>query len=275
MLATQLLSEGRLDSAIESLSADLKDRPDDSRRRIFLFELLSFAGHWDRAGKHLDVLASSIDDPKAAIGVELYRRLLDAERQRERLFSEGLRPRFALDPPASVLLHLEAIEALRQGRPAEARDALDRAENQRTPTPGQSAAGPFDDLRDADDLLSPVLEVFAPVGYCWVPWEQIQYLELSPPTQLRETLWMPARLATFDGQLGEVHLPNLYPGSASFADETVRLGRRTEWDESGPGIIRGVGQKTFLAGEEARTLAELSELRFEVPPDLARKAPGP
>jgi type VI secretion system protein ImpE len=275
MDARQLLSDGRLEAAIDRLSAELKDRPDDAARRTFLFELLGFAGRWDRAGKHLDVLAASADTPQATIGAGLLRRLLDAEQQRERLFSEGLRPRFALEPTEAVLLHLEAVEALRQGRPDEARDALDRAEAARRPTPGRSAAGPFDDLRDADDLLAPALEVFAPAGYCWVPWEHVQFLEVGPPGRLRDLLWLPARLATFDGQLGEVHLPNLYPGSASHADEAVRLGRRTEWEEVGAGIVRGRGQKVLLAGEEARTLAELAELHLDRPPEPDGAGPAP
>jgi type VI secretion system protein ImpE len=274
MTARGLLDEGQLGAAIDLLTADLKGRPDDVSNRIFLFELLSFSGQWDRAGKHLDVLAATVEDTKAAIGAGLYQRLLEAEQQRARLFADGVRPRFALEPPEEVLLHLQAVEAIRQGRPEEARAALDRAAEHHRPTPGRSAAGPFDDLRDADDLLAPVLEVFAPAGYCWVPWQHIQFLDVSKPSQLRDLIWLPARLATFDGQMGEVHLPNLYPASASSADELVRLGRRTDWEEQPGGIVRGLGQKVFLVGEDDRTLAELAELHLDPPPDLAESEPA-
>lgn len=274
MTAKQLLDDGRLGEAIDRLTADLKARPDDAEGRIFLFELLGFAGQWDRAGKHLDVLGATVADPQAAVGAGLYARLLESERQRDRLFKDGVRPRFALEPPEEVMLHLQAVEAVRQGRPEEARSALGRAAELHRATPGRSASGPFDDLRDADDLLGPVLEVFAPVGYCWVPWQHVQFLEVSKPTQLRDLLWLPARLATFDGQLGEVHLPNLYPSSSSSGDELVRLGRRTDWEELPGGIVRGLGQKVYLVGEEDRTLAELAELHFQPPGDLAPTGPA-
>ena len=57
-------------------------------------------------------------------------------------------------------------------------------------------------------------------------------------------------------------LPNVYPGSASHPDGLVRLGRMTDWQDRGEGVVRGSGQKVFLVGEEARTLPELGEVRF-------------
>ncbi|QDV32774.1 type VI secretion system accessory protein TagJ [Tautonia plasticadhaerens] len=274
MTAKHLLEDGRLGAAIDRLTADLKDRPDDAEGRIFLFELLGFAGQWDRASKHLDVLGATVADPQAAVGAGLYARLLESERQRSRLFKEGVRPRFALEPTEEVLLHLQAVEALRQGRPEEARSALDQAAERHRPSPGRSPSAPFDDIRDADDLLGPVLEVFAPAGYCWVPWQHVQFLEVSTPTRLRDLIWLPARLATFDGQLGEVHLPNLYHASSSSEDELIRLGRRTDWEELPGGIVRGLGQKVFLVGEADRTLAELAELHFDPPPELSPDGPA-
>jgi len=59
----------------------LRDNPTDTRRRIFLFELLCFAGEYDRAEKQLDVLAQS--GPEAATGALLYRAALAAERTLE------------------------------------------------------------------------------------------------------------------------------------------------------------------------------------------------
>ena len=57
MNAKELFQAGRLDEAIQALGAELRDNPADARRRTFLFELLCFAGEFDRAEKHLDILA--------------------------------------------------------------------------------------------------------------------------------------------------------------------------------------------------------------------------
>jgi type VI secretion system protein ImpE len=264
MTTKQLLDEGRLAAAIEAAGAELRSRPGDRGLRTALFEMLCFAGELDRAGRQLDAIEHLDGGPTAVLGVQLYRGLLDAERRRASLFAEGVRPRFMLEPPESVSLHLEALDLVREGRPDEARARLDRAEEAESPRSGTSGEATFQGFRDADDLLAPVLEVFAPAGYCWVPWEQVQFLEVEPPKTLRDLLWCPARIASFDGQLGEVYLPTLYPGSSAHADESVRLGRRTDWADSG-GIVRGLGLKTLLVGDDARTLLELRDVRFDPP----------
>lgn len=268
MSAKRLLEEGKLGESIASQTAEVKARPGDLAARTLLFELLCYAAAWDRAGRQLDAISHLLaEDPASQVGVAVYRRLVEAETKRARLYSEGLRPRFVLEPPAEVNLHLEALDLIGQGKPGDARARLDRAEAERKPRTGSLGGLPFDDFRDADDLLAPVLEVFAPAGYCWVPWEQVQYLEVSPPLSFRDLLWVPAKLASFDGQLGEVHLPALYPGSQGHPDEAAHLGRITDWVETGAGIYRGAGLKTFLVGSEARTLFELAEVRFDPPSD--------
>jgi len=58
MNSRQLFDAGKLNPAIEALSTELRDNPTDTQRRTFLFELLCFAGNYDRAEKQLDVLAA-------------------------------------------------------------------------------------------------------------------------------------------------------------------------------------------------------------------------
>ena len=56
MTAAELLRTGRLDDAIRTLGDELKASPLDTQRRSFLFELLCFAGQYDRAEKQLGIL---------------------------------------------------------------------------------------------------------------------------------------------------------------------------------------------------------------------------
>ena len=207
------------------------------------------------------------------VGVRAYRNLLDAERARAKLFAEGLRPHFPLDPPEAVRAHLEALDHARAGRGDEARAKIDAVPGS-PELRGVANGEAFEGVRDADDLLGPVLEVFAPAGYCWVPWEQVQFLEVPPPTGLRDLLWAPAKLASFDGQLGEVFLPCLYPGSAADPDGAIRLGRVTDWREGPGGLVRGVGRRLLLVGESARTLQEIGTLQLAAGPSISHEARG-
>ncbi len=50
--------------------------------------------------------------------------------------------------------------------------------------------------------------------------------------------------------------------SDASADDMVRLGRKTDWTGEPPGIVRGVGRKLLLVGDDARTILELDVVRF-------------
>src|ERR1700683_2703718 len=84
MSARELFQEGKLNEAVQALGAEVRDNPTDVRRRTFLFELLCFQGEFDRAEKHLHVLAGAT--PEAQMGAVLYFSALHAERLRQELF---------------------------------------------------------------------------------------------------------------------------------------------------------------------------------------------
>jgi type VI secretion system protein ImpE len=64
--ANELFAAGRLEAAVEVLGVELRSNPADAQRRAFLFELLAFAGSYDRAQKQLDVLGRG--GPEAELG---------------------------------------------------------------------------------------------------------------------------------------------------------------------------------------------------------------
>jgi type VI secretion system protein ImpE len=252
--ARELLDAGDLRGAIEQLTGEIKSNPTDTRRRTFLFELLSFAGEFDRAEKQLDVIGHQ--DVKAEIGVATYRNCLKAERDRRRLFTDGLQPHFLLEPPAYVDLHLAAINRLREGNYDEARALLDKAEEQRPALEGTFNGQPFGDLRDGDDVLSPVLELVIKDQYTWLPYEQIRSIEIEPPKGLRDLIYTPAKVEAVNGSEGEVLLFALYPDSAAHENDQVKLGRMTDWKNLGEAVIRGSGLHLLFVGEEDKALLE-------------------
>src|SRR5271154_5753762 len=95
MDALQLFRAGKLQEAIDALSAGLRDNPSDSKNRTFLFELLCFAGDYNRAEKHLELLQELSGE--AAMGALLYRGALNAERTREDMFERKTFPEAQTD----------------------------------------------------------------------------------------------------------------------------------------------------------------------------------
>jgi type VI secretion system protein ImpE len=257
MSADEYYKAGRLKEAIAAQIQEVKAHPADQARRLFLFELLAFAGELDRARRQIDALR--YPEPDLQTAADGYRKLLDAEEARRQLFSDGVKPRFLVEPPAHVALRLEAINRLRANQPAEAAELLTQAAGKTPTLTGQLNGKPFQDLRDADDVFGTVVEVLARGQYFWVPLEQIDSLAMNPPTFPRDLLWFPANLE-MAGALGEVFLPALYPNSHLHADEQIQLGRATDWKSAEGGPVQGVGLRTFLVDEDALALLEWREL---------------
>ncbi len=263
MNASEFLKAGDLTHAIERTQQDVKSHPLDSQNRLRLFDLLCFAGRWDRAAMQLEALEHMSADSGTG-ELALCRDLLNAQFERERFLTDSKPPRFFIEPPSSVATTLSAWDRLRAGNLAEAVSLVEQSEAGRPPMRGRLGEARFEDFRDSDDTLAGVLEAFARGVYYWVPWEDIQYLEIMPPRSLRDLIWAPARVALVQGILGEIHLPCLYPGSAAQADDLIRLGRKTDWVDAGCGMSRGVGLKTFLVDDAFRTIFELRDLHFDV-----------
>src|SRR5262245_53237072 len=102
--AKELFQAGKLNEAIEELLREVKANPNDGARRTFLFELSCFVGDWDRAERQLDVIGHQ--SAEAELGVMVYRANMKAERERARVFAEGVQPHFLREPPAYVDLHV-------------------------------------------------------------------------------------------------------------------------------------------------------------------------
>lgn len=231
MDALSLYRAGQLQPAIEALGVELKKQPLDARRRTFLFELLCFAGEYDRAAKQLDILSDS--SKEAAAGAMLYRSALHAERTRQDMFERDELPLGAARPSTGGVLNGTA----------------------------------FEELADADPRIGSHLEVFIAGSYTWVPLVHVESVETEPPKRLRDLLWLPAILhATPDFRLqdlGEVLLPVLSPLSWKSADDAVRLGRTTVWEDHPRYGEVPLGQKLLRFGEEEEPFLEMRSLTFQ------------
>ncbi|HEX3435872.1 MAG TPA: type VI secretion system accessory protein TagJ [Pseudacidobacterium sp.] len=232
--------DGQLQLAINALGDELKKQPLDARRRTFLFELLCFAGEYDRAGKQLDILSDS--SKEAAAGTMLYRAALHAEKTRQEMFAKDELPMGTTHPVPSGILN------------------------------GQE----FTSLQDADPRIGANLEVFIAGSYTWIPFAYVESVEMQAPKKLRDLLWIPAVLHTTEDfrlqDLGEVLLPALAPLSWKHPDDAVRLGRATAWEDNEKHGAVPYGQKLLLRGDEEEPFLELRNLTFKHTREAAESA---
>lgn len=261
MSTLQHFEAGRLADAVAAVSDDLRNNPQRLEARTTLFELLSFSGELDRAEKQLNVVGQQ--DAKSEWAVQVYRNVLAAERNRRRLWSDGLTPEFLFDPPEYVQWHLQAINRLREGNLSEASELLARSAESRRDVLATIGDSPASVFQDCDDVLAPVLELIILRDYVWLPLEQVRELEIMKPERPRDLIWIPVRLVLQDDSQRRGYMPVLYPGTHEHPDDKIKLGRLTDWQETNDGPVRGVGQKMFLHGDNALSLLELGEVRFE------------
>ncbi len=238
MDAQQLFKAGKLTEAIPALNSHLRDNPSDLRSRTFLFELLCFAGDYDRAEKQLTILQQESKED-SMFGALLYRAALAAERIRQDMFEKKTFPK--------------QHQALNGSAPA--------------PITGKLNGKPFKSLSDADPRIGAKLEIFAAGDYVWVPYSDIASIKMDPPASLRDLLWAPAKVvagpAYHSKELGQALLPVISPLSWQHSDDDIRLGRATEWCADEEGDEAPYGLKSLLVDGEEIPFLEIRLLEID------------
>jgi type VI secretion system protein ImpE len=266
--ARALLDTGTLNGAIDAALKAVKAKPTDVQARTFLFELSLFSGDWDRANRQLDAIAHQ--QSNAMVGSLVYRQCLAVEREREKLFSTGVAPEFITPPPPYIMELIYAINSIKEGRIAEARDVLDKVEEERPAFACKVNGEDVEDFRDCNDITSAALEVIIKENYIWVPIEQIVSLKISERKTLRDLFWLQAELETVNGTKGEVIIPALYSGSYRSNDDQVRLGRSVDWRDLGNDVLIGEGMKLFWLNGRATPIFEIKEIKFNTAEEAAK-----
>ncbi len=262
MNAQELYRAGKLAEAIASQNDEVRSHPTDVERRSFLSELLCIAGNLERADTQLEAIEKM--RPGSGPALALIRQLIRAEKTRQEVHAEGRAPDFFPRPTRHLQLCAEAAVALRAGDAAAAARLASEAVEARPHVSGTCDGKPFEDFRDLDDLTGGIFEVLTSTGrYVWIPMEDVISIEFDAPEQPLDLLWRPAAMSVRDGPDGKVFLPTVYRYEGAGVDDAARLGRRTEWVQTGAnGAVRGIGLRTFLVGEEDRNVLEISQVSF-------------
>ena len=258
-----LIRAGRLPEAREQLTAEVKSSPSDVSKRVLLFQILSFYGEWDKAESHLDVIVSR--DPNSETGVQVYKNLLNAERERKEVIARRRVPGFLTGTPAYLELYFAACEKLSEKNIDEAIALYKQVDAQRPTVTGTINGRSFSGFKDTDTFLSAFLETIVHDRYIWLPFESLRELSVSPPKTLFDLLWTQARVVTWEGLTINCYLPVLYPESSFHKDDRVKLGRMTDWISLGGPFSKGIGQHVYEVDAEEIAILEVRDVIFQFP----------
>jgi type VI secretion system protein ImpE len=256
--AEDLLRDGHPDEALSQLQAAVRKNPADARLRTFLFQLLAVQGEWKRALHQLQVVAQL--DAKTLPMVQTYREAIGCELLRERIFSGQSTPLAFGEPSQWFAILVEALRLATEGRHEESASLRNQAFQEAPTTSGTMNGQAFGWIADADTRLGPVLEVILNGRYYWMPFDSLQRLDIDPPSELRDVVWMPAHLVFTNGGDCFGLIPTRYSGTFESNDPLLRMSRRTEWTETGDGAYCGLGQRILATDAGEYALMDVREI---------------
>jgi type VI secretion system protein ImpE len=256
--AEQSVREGDLESALGKLQGEIRKKPADAPLRIFLFQLLCVLGEWDRALTQLSVAAEL--DAAALAMAQMYREAIRCELLRAEVFSGRKSPMILGEPPQWLALLIESL--LTPDSPESSEELRGRAFEAAPTSAGTLDTQPFEWISDADMRLGPVCEAVINGRYYWVPFERLARIELEPPTDLRDLVWLPAHFQFTNGGESVGVIPTRYPGSERSSDAQVRLARKTVWSEVVPEVFYGSGQRILTTDTGEHPLLEVRSILF-------------
>lgn len=256
------------DGAVASVMDDIRSNPAALAPRLALFQLACVAGDWVRAGKQLDALEGL--DAETALMSKVYRGLIEAEEKRRAVLAGAEPPMSVGRPPPWFAMLAQALAFDARGEAQAAADlrarALDAAEPSAGHVFGNGPDGtPFAWIMDADPRFGPTLEVIVDGAYRWLPLVHLQELRSDPPADVKDLVWLPARLTLTGGGEAHAFLPVRYPGSEACVDAALRMARATEWRDAAGGVQVGLGQRLLATDAGDHPLLDIRRLVVEAP----------
>ena len=268
------LKNADLASSLKSLQAEVRDNPSEPKHRIFLFQLLSILGQWDRALGQLNVLRDLNADSLSM--VQAYQEALNCEALRDVVFSGNRSPLLFGEPEPWMALMLEALKLSGQGNGVESAALRDNAlqdaplvsgtltlfPEKTTDDRATALVLPFEWVADADSRIGPFLEAIVNGKYFWIPFQRIGSISLEKVSDLRDLVWLPARFEWANGGEAVGFVPTRYVQSQSHSDDHIRLGWKTIWSEAGEGTYFGLGQRILTTDADEYPLTKIQKIEF-------------
>jgi type VI secretion system protein ImpE len=259
MTAEDCLKQGDIKDALKQLQEQVKKQPENAELRVFLFQLLSVMGQWDRALTQLDV-AADLDNGTLAM-VSMYRQVIACERIREQVFLGNNEPIIFGKPNEWIALLIQALKLTAQGKNNKSQQLRSQAFEKAEISSGLINEQPFEWFADCDPRLGPVMEAMVDGRYLWIPIENIKAIVIEEPTDLRDVIWMPAHFTWNNDGESYGLIPSRYPFSYQH-ESRLALSRKTEWQDCGDDMFLGVGQKTWATDVDEYPVMDIRTIHF-------------
>ncbi len=256
----QALKDGNLEQALADIQQLIRKDPANSKHRIYLFQLYSVLGQWEKALNQLNVLADM--DASTLAMVQTYREALRCEVLRKEIFAGLKTPLIFGDPQQWIALLQQALKLTAAHQYKEAQTLRNEAFELAPTTAGTIDGEAFDWLADADVRIGPMLEAIVNGQYYWIPFQQIQAIRIEEPADLRDVVWMPAYFTWQNGGETVGLIPTRYSDSENQPDSAIKLARKTEWQEPDEGLFIGMGQRLLSTNNNDYALMDVREIIF-------------
>jgi type VI secretion system protein ImpE len=258
--AEEYLRNDNLNDALKQLQNQVRNDPSNVKHRIFLFQLLSVLGQWDRALTQLNV-AGEMDAGTLPM-VQMYRQALQCEAFREQVFKGARAPLIFGEPEQWIALIINALKLTADGNYAQSQDLRAQAFESAPLTSGTIDDNAFEWIADADTRLGPFLEAVVNGNYYWIPFHRIKSITFDAPEDLRDLVWMPAYFMWANGGETVGLVPTRYPDSQNKEDVKIRLSKKTEWLECESDVFLGVGQRMFATDAGEYPIMDVREVKL-------------
>ncbi|MDH4239500.1 MAG: tetratricopeptide repeat protein [Phycisphaerae bacterium] len=261
MQAEELLRAGQLSEALAALEAKVRTDPSNDKVRVFLFQLLSVMGDWKRALNQLNVAAEL--DAVNLLMAQVCRVALNCEALRAEIFAGKRSPLVFGEPDDWIGWLIQANHMIASQKYQASQELRERAFEAAPAIPGSIDGQRFQWIADADSRLGPVLEVIVDGKYYWVPFAAVKQIQIDPPADLRDMVWIPAHFTWVNGGEATGLIPTRYPDSEASEDNAIRLARKTEWTERPGDVYIGLGQRMFATDIDEFSLLQIRQIELD------------
>jgi type VI secretion system protein ImpE len=260
MSEKKMLFSGTISGSLESLKQEIRKDPAKPELRTYLFQLLCIAGDYERAMTQLNIAADMDDMNKLMAGV--CRPLLNCEALREEIFNGRHSPLIFGEPEAWIGQMIQALTLDGKKEHKAAKQMRQKALELAEPVAGTINQEPFEWIADADSRLGPILEIIVEGKFYFTALSNIKKLEIAPPCDLRDVLWLPVSVVWKNDGQSVGFIPARYQGSVESKENAVLLGRKTIWNEVYKDVFWGLGQRMLATEKQDYPIMDVREVIF-------------